>query len=62
MTAFRTPQRRVRQSARAYSLTHADIVDQREGAKLLALGMFIGMTGDARFHRNQERLKMLTEE
>ena len=46
----------------AYSLTHAEIMDQREGVELLALGKFFGMTSDSRFHQNQERLKMLTEE
>ena len=37
-------------------------MDQREGVELLALGKFFGMTSDPRFHQDQERLKMLTEE
>jgi hypothetical protein len=46
----------------AYSLTHAEIMDQREGVELLALGKFFGMSSDPRFQQNQERLKMLSEE
>jgi hypothetical protein len=46
----------------AYSLTHAEIMDQREGVELLALSMFFGATSDPRFHRNQERLGLLSEE
>jgi len=46
----------------AYSLIHAEILDQREGAELLALAMFFGMTSDPRFHRNQERLILLDPE
>ena len=37
-------------------------MDQREGVELLALGKFFGMTSDSRFHHNQERLNLLTEE
>ena len=33
-----------------------------QGAELLALGKFFGMTSDPRFQQNQERLKMLSEE
>ena len=46
----------------AYSLTHAEIMDQREGVELLALAMFFGATSDPRFHQNQERLTLLSEE
>ena len=46
----------------SYSLTHAEIMDQREGAELLALAMFFGATSDPGFHNNQERLKLLSEE
>jgi len=46
----------------AYSLTHAEIMDQREVVELLALGMFFGATSDPAFHRNQERLQLLSEE
>jgi hypothetical protein len=46
----------------AYSLTHAEIMDQREGVELLALGKFFGMTSDRRLRRNQERLDLLSEE
>ena len=46
----------------AYSLTHAEIMDQREGVELLALAMFFGATSDPRFHKNQERLSLLSEE
>ena len=46
----------------AYSLTHAEIMDLREGPELLALGMFFGMTSDPAFHQNQERLTLLSEE
>jgi hypothetical protein len=47
----------------AYSLTHAEIMDQREGVELLALGMFFGMTSNPRLHyKNQERLVLLAEE
>lgn len=45
----------------AYSLTHAEIMDQREGVELLALAMFFGATSDALFHQNQERLTFLSE-
>ena len=46
----------------AYSLTHAEIMDLREGPELLALGMFFGMTSNPAFHQNQERLTLLSEE
>ena len=47
----------------AYSLTHAEIMDQREGVELLALGMFFGMTSQPGLrHKNQERLNSLSEE
>jgi len=46
----------------AYSLTHAEIMDQREGVELLALGMFFGATSDPLFHQNQERLPFLSEQ
>jgi hypothetical protein len=34
----------------AYSLTHTEIMDQREGVELLALAMFFGAASDPRFH------------
>ena len=46
----------------AYSLTHAEIMDRREGVELLALAMFFGATSDPRFHKNQERLSSLSEQ
>jgi hypothetical protein len=46
----------------AYSLTHAEIMDQREGVELLALGMFFGMSSNTRFHKNQERSSLLSKE
>ena len=46
----------------AYSLTHAEIMYQREGVELLAIAMFFGAGSDSRFHKNQERLSRLTEE
>ena len=46
----------------AYSLTHAEIMDQREGVELLALAMFFGSTSDPGFHSNQERLSLLFDE
>ena len=46
----------------AYSLTHAEIMDQREGVELLALARFFGMSSDPRFQGNQERLGLLSEE
>jgi hypothetical protein len=44
----------------AYSLTH-DITYQREGVELLALAKFFGLTSEGRFHKNQERLSLLSE-
>ena len=46
----------------AYSLTHAEILEQREGVEMLAIAMFFGMTSDKRFHKNQERMHRLSEE
>jgi hypothetical protein len=46
----------------AYSLTHAEIMDQREGVEILALGKFFGMTSDISYRQNQERLGLLSEE
>lgn len=46
----------------AYSLTHAEILAQREGVELLALGMFFGMSGGDAHRSNQERLRLLSEE
>ena len=45
-----------------YSLTHAEIMDQREGVELLALARFFGMSSDQRLWKNQERLSRLSEE
>ena len=46
----------------AYSLTHAEILEQREGVEMLALAMFFGATSNPAFHRNQARLQELSEE
>ena len=46
----------------AYSLTHAEIMSQREGPELLALAMFFGATSDSLYHKNQERLALLESE
>ena len=47
----------------AYSLTHAEIMDQREGVELLALGMFFGMTSNSTLrYKNQSRLTQLSED
>ena len=46
----------------AFSLTHADIMERREGVELLALARFFGMASDTRFQDNQERLGLLSEE
>ncbi len=37
----------------AYSLTHAEIMDQREGVEILALAIFFGATSNLRFHKNR---------
>lgn len=47
----------------AYSLTHAEIMDQSEGVELMALGMFFGMTSNSHFrNKNQGRLGLLSGE
>ena len=46
----------------AYSLLHAEILEQREGVELLALARLFGATSDPRFHQNQTRLALLSEE
>jgi hypothetical protein len=46
----------------AYSLTHAEIMDQREGVELLALGKFFGTTSDTQFQENQKRQSSLSED
>ena len=46
----------------AYSLTHAEIMEQRKGVELLALGKFFGMTSEPGYHQYQERLRLLSEE
>jgi hypothetical protein len=46
----------------AYSLNHAEIMDQREGVKLLALAMFFGASSDPRFHSNQKRISLLSQQ
>jgi hypothetical protein len=47
----------------AYSLTHAEIMQQREGVELLALGMVFGMTSNqALREKNQSRLSLLSDE
>ena len=40
----------------AYSLTHAEIMVQREGVELLALAMFFGAASEPLFHKNQKLL------
>ena len=46
----------------AYSLTHAEVLEQREGVEMLALAMLFGATTDPAYHPNQERLSLLSEE
>ena len=46
----------------AYSLLHAEILEQREGVELLALARLFGATSDPRFHQNQTRLALLSED
>ncbi len=46
----------------AYSLTHAEILYQREGPELLALGMLFGMTDVRHLKVNQVRLQDLSPE
>jgi len=46
----------------AYSLTHAEIMWQREIVELLALGMFFGMSSNSAMRKNQERLRLLSDE
>ncbi len=46
----------------AYSLTHAGILNQREGVELLATGMFFGMSSHLPHRKNQQRLRLLSEE
>ena len=46
----------------AYSLTHAEIMWQREIVELLALGMFFGMSSNSALRKNQERLSLLSDE
>lgn len=46
----------------AYSLTHAEVMDRREGVEMLALARFFGMTSDSRFHKNQERIGLVSDE
>ena len=46
----------------AYSLTHAEVMDQREGPELLAVAMLFGATSNPRYHKNQERIRLLSEE
>lgn len=45
----------------ACSLTH-DLTCQREGVELLALAKFFGLTSESCFHKNRERLYLLSEE
>ena len=46
----------------AYSLTHAEILEQREGVELFALGMFFGASSNPAFQKNQSRLQQLSPE
>lgn len=45
-----------------YSLTHAEILDLKEGVEMLAIAMFFGATSNAQLHKNQERLRQLLPE
>ena len=45
----------------AYSLTHTEIMSQREIVELLALGMFFGMSSNSSLRKNQERLRLLSD-
>ena len=45
----------------AYTLTHAEIMWQREIVELLALGMFFGMSSNSAMRKNQERLRLLSD-
>jgi hypothetical protein len=46
----------------AYSLTHAEILNLKEGVEMLAIAMFFGATSNAQLHKNQERLRQLSPE
>jgi hypothetical protein len=46
----------------AYSLTHAEIMGQREIVELLALAMFFGASSDSKLWPNQYRLSLLSGE
>lgn len=46
----------------AYSLTHAEILEQRECVELFALGMFFGANSNPAFLKNQARLQQLSPE
>ena len=46
----------------AYTLTHAEALDQQEGVEMLALGMFFGMSSDQRYWDNQKRLQGLSQD
>jgi hypothetical protein len=46
----------------AYSLTDAEIMEQREGVELLPLAMFFGAGSNPQFHRDQVRLRSLSQE
>ena len=46
----------------AYSLTHAEILEQREGVELFALGMFFGASSNPAYQKNQSRLQQLSPE
>ena len=46
----------------AYSLEHAEIMEQREGVELLGLGMFFGMSSHPTLRHNQRRIGLVSEE
>ena len=46
----------------AYSLTHAEILSQREGAEMLAIALFFGMTEQPAYQVNRERIFTLSQE
>lgn len=45
----------------AYSLTHAEILYQKEGVEMLAIALFFGMTEQPLYLVNRERIFMLSQ-
>jgi hypothetical protein len=46
----------------AYSLVHAEILEQREGVEMLAIALLFGMSSNQAFRPNQVRLQLLSPE